>query len=91
MAALGTFAVGFFARPLGGIVFGHLGDRLGRKKSLVITLMLMGVATVCIGLLPTHQRIGLWWPCECCKASPWAENGAAPARCWRMQPAWWCC
>ncbi|MCP1291390.1 MHS family MFS transporter [Chromobacterium sp. S0633] len=62
MAALGTFAVGFFARPLGGIVFGHLGDRLGRKKSLVITLMLMGIATVCIGLLPTYQQIGLWAP-----------------------------
>jgi len=54
MAAFGTFAVGFFARPLGGIVFGHIGDRIGRKKSLIITLLMMGVVTVCIGLLPTY-------------------------------------
>ncbi|AZE50025.1 Putative Acetylpolyamine or polyamine transporter [Pseudomonas chlororaphis] len=58
MAAFGTFAVGFFARPLGGIVFGHMGDRIGRKKSLVITLLMMGVVTVCIGLLPTYAQIG---------------------------------
>ncbi|OLF53067.1 MFS transporter [Pseudomonas chlororaphis] len=58
MAAFGTFAVGFFARPLGGIVFGHIGDRIGRKKSLVITLLMMGVVTVCIGLLPTYAQIG---------------------------------
>ncbi|MCI8211232.1 LysR family transcriptional regulator [Pseudomonas sp. S25] len=58
MAAFGTFAVGFFARPLGGIVFGHIGDRIGRKKSLVITLVMMGVVTVCIGLLPTYAQIG---------------------------------
>ena len=58
MAAFGTFAVGFFARPLGGIVFGHVGDRIGRKKSLVITLLMMGIVTVCIGLLPTYAQIG---------------------------------
>lgn len=58
MAAFGTFAVGFFARPLGGVVFGHIGDRIGRKKSLVITLIMMGVVTVCIGLLPTYAQIG---------------------------------
>ncbi|MDE1194611.1 MAG: MFS transporter [Pseudomonas sp.] len=58
MAAFGTFAVGFFARPLGGVVFGHIGDRIGRKKSLVITLVMMGVVTVCIGLLPTYAQIG---------------------------------
>lgn len=62
MAAFGTFAVGFFARPLGGIVFGHIGDRIGRKKSLVITLVMMGVVTVCIGLLPTHAQIGVAAP-----------------------------
>ncbi|MDF0604484.1 MHS family MFS transporter [Neisseriaceae bacterium TC5R-5] len=62
LAALGTFAVGFFARPLGGVLFGHFGDKLGRKQSLVITLVMMGVATVCIGLLPTYQQIGLWAP-----------------------------
>ena len=58
MAAFGTFAVGFFARPLGGIIFGHIGDRIGRKKSLVITLLMMGVVTVCIGLLQTYAQIG---------------------------------
>jgi metabolite-proton symporter len=62
MAAFGTFAIGFFARPLGGIVFGHFGDRLGRKSMLVTTLMLMGIATVCIGLLPTYAQIGVAAP-----------------------------
>ncbi|PYG98570.1 alpha-ketoglutarate permease, partial [Arthrobacter stackebrandtii] len=62
MAAFGTFAVGFFARPLGGIVFGHVGDRIGRKKSLVITLLMMGIVTVCIGLLPTYAQIGATAP-----------------------------
>lgn len=62
MAAFATYAVGFFARPLGGIVFGHFGDKLGRKSMLVTTLMMMGVATVLIGLLPTYEQIGLWAP-----------------------------
>lgn len=62
MAAFATYAVGFFARPLGGIVFGHYGDKIGRKSMLVTTLMMMGVATVLIGLLPTYNQIGLWAP-----------------------------
>jgi MFS family permease len=62
MAAFGTFAVGFFARPLGGIIFGHIGDRIGRKKSLIITLLMMGVVTVCIGMLPTYTQIGVAAP-----------------------------
>ncbi|WP_176456832.1 MFS transporter [Bordetella genomosp. 5] len=62
LAAFGTFAVGFFARPLGGAVFGHIGDRIGRKKSLVITLLMMGTVTVLIGLLPTYASIGFWAP-----------------------------
>lgn len=62
MAAFATYAVGFFARPVGGIVFGHFGDRIGRKSMLVTTLMLMGVATVLIGLLPTYNQIGIWAP-----------------------------
>ena len=62
MAAFATFAVGFFARPLGGIVFGHYGDKVGRKAMLVTTLMLMGVATVLIGLLPTYEQIGVAAP-----------------------------
>lgn len=58
IAAFGTFAVGFIARPIGGIFFGHFGDRLGRKKALVAALMMMGVATTVIGLLPTYETIG---------------------------------
>ena len=61
MAAFGTYAIGFFARPVGGIIFGHYGDKLGRKSMLVTTLMLMGVATVLIGLLPTSE-IGIAAP-----------------------------
>ncbi len=62
MAAFATYAVGFFARPVGGIVFGHFGDKIGRKSMLVTTLMLMGVATILIGLLPTYDQIGMWAP-----------------------------
>jgi metabolite-proton symporter len=62
LAAFATFSVGFLARPLGGIVMGHFGDRVGRKSMLVISLLLMGVATVGIGLLPTYETIGAWAP-----------------------------
>ena len=62
MLAFATYAVGFVARPLGGIVFGHFGDRIGRKKLLMWSLMLMGVATALIGLLPTYAQIGVWAP-----------------------------
>ena len=62
MAAFGSFAVGFFARPLGGVVFGHYGDRIGRKAMLVTTLMMMGLATFCIGVLPTYESIGVAAP-----------------------------
>jgi metabolite-proton symporter len=57
-----TFAVGFVARPLGGAVFGHYGDRLGRKQMLVWSLLIMGVATALIGLIPTYDQIGIWAP-----------------------------
>src|SRR5215207_64574 len=57
-----TYAVGFAARPLGGIVFGHFGDRLGRKRLLVLSLLLMGAATFAIGLLPTYAAIGVAAP-----------------------------
>ena len=60
LAAFGTYAVGFVARPLGGIVFGHFGDRVGRKSMLMISLMLMGVPTVLIGLTPSYESIGYW-------------------------------
>lgn len=62
LLAFGTFALGFVARPIGGIVFGHYGDRIGRKRLLMISLILMGVATVLIGLLPTYAQIGVWAP-----------------------------
>jgi len=62
LMALATFGVAFLARPLGGIIFGHVGDRLGRKKSLVLTLLLMGVATFAIGVLPTYATIGIAAP-----------------------------
>jgi len=54
------FAVGFVARPLGGIIIGHDGDRVGRKSMLVLTLTIMGIATFLIGLLPTYEQIGPW-------------------------------
>lgn len=62
LAAFATFAVGFIARPMAGMVFGHLGDRLGRKKMLLFTMMLMGVATAGIGLLPSYASAGIWAP-----------------------------
>ena len=62
LLAFATFAVGFIARPIGGIVFGHYGDKIGRKKMLYLTLMIMGVATFIIGLLPTYNSIGIWAP-----------------------------
>ncbi|TCP52953.1 metabolite-proton symporter [Tamaricihabitans halophyticus] len=62
LLAFGTYAIGFIARPLGGLVFGHYGDRLGRKRLLVISLLMMGVATVAIGLLPTYASIGVAAP-----------------------------
>ena len=60
LAAFGTYAVGFVARPVGGIVIGHYGDKIGRKSMLVLTLVVMGVATFLIGLLPTYEQIGPW-------------------------------
>ncbi|HEX7236226.1 MAG TPA: MFS transporter [Gammaproteobacteria bacterium] len=62
LAAFATFAVGFVARPVGGLVFGHFGDRLGRKTMLVITLTMMGLATFAMGLMPTYESIGVWAP-----------------------------
>lgn len=60
LAAFGTYSVGFFARPLGGLVFGHFGDRVGRKQMLIITLFLMGIPTILIGLIPSYHSIGYW-------------------------------
>jgi len=60
LAAFATYAVGFAARPVGAAIFGHYGDRIGRKATLVATLVLMGVSSAIIGLLPTHREIGMW-------------------------------
>lgn len=62
LASLGSFAVGFLARPIGGAIFGHFGDRLGRKSMLMLTMVLMGLSTVAIGVLPTYALIGNWAP-----------------------------
>ncbi|WP_338881791.1 MFS transporter [Achromobacter veterisilvae] len=60
LAAFATYSVGFFARPLGGVIFGHYGDKIGRKSMLLITLLLMGVPTILIGLIPSYEQIGYW-------------------------------
>jgi MFS family permease len=60
--AFSTYAVGYLSRPLGGILFGHLGDRVGRRFVLVVTLMLMGLSTGLMGLMPTYATIGIWSP-----------------------------
>jgi MFS transporter, MHS family, shikimate and dehydroshikimate transport protein len=62
LLAYTTFAVGFVTRPLGGVIFGHFGDRIGRKSMLILTLMIMGVATMLIGFVPTYAQIGVWAP-----------------------------
>ena len=62
LLAFATFAVGFLMRPIGGLVFGHIGDRIGRKRSLALTMLIMGVATALIGFLPTAAQIGAWAP-----------------------------
>jgi MFS family permease len=62
LLAFATFAVGFVMRPVGGLVFGHIGDRIGRKRSLALTMLIMGAATALIGVLPTAAQIGVWAP-----------------------------
>jgi MHS family shikimate/dehydroshikimate transporter-like MFS transporter len=62
IAALGTYAAGFFARPVGAWIFGHYGDRIGRKKMLIITMIITALGTFAIGLMPTYNQIGVWAP-----------------------------
>jgi MHS family shikimate/dehydroshikimate transporter-like MFS transporter len=62
LASLATYAVGFFARPLGGVIFGYFGDRIGRKSSLLVTMTVTALGTFFVGLLPTYDQIGLWSP-----------------------------
>src|SRR5229473_4669901 len=59
LASFGTYAVGFAARPIGGVVCGHFGDRIGRRSMLILTLIIMGIATFLIGCLPTYNQIGI--------------------------------
>ncbi len=75
------FAAGFMLRPFGAIVFGRLGDIVGRKYTFLVTILLMGVSTFVIGLLPSYATAGIAarWPsspCGCCRASPWAASSA---------------
>lgn len=62
LASFGTLAVGYFARPLGGAIFGHFGDKVGRKTMLMITLFMMGAVSFAMGLMPTYDQIGIWAP-----------------------------
>ena len=62
MLAYVTFAVGFLARPIGGVIFGHFGDKIGRKSMLVMTIMIMGISTVLVAFVPTYAQIGIWAP-----------------------------
>ena len=82
LLAFSTYAIGFVARPIGGIVFGHFGDKVGRKSMLVLSLGIMGAATFCIGLLPCTRRSAspprsCSWSCASCRASRSAASGAA--------------
>ncbi|KAF1010747.1 MAG: Inner membrane metabolite transport protein YhjE [Pseudomonas fluorescens] len=86
LASFLTFGIAFIARPLGSALFGHFGDRIGRKSTLVASLLLMGVCTTLIGLLPGYDSIGVGprFCCACCvsaKGLAWVANGAA-------QPCW---
>src|SRR5690348_14005896 len=62
VASFATFGVGYFARPLGAFVLGHWGDKHGRKNVLVLCMLLIGLSTFCVGLLPTYAAIGIWAP-----------------------------
>ena len=69
IAAMGAFAAGFLVRPLGGLIFGHIGDTYGRKKALVLSVLLATIPTFMIGILPTYDAIGIWAPIIliCCR------------------------
>ena len=83
LASLATYSVGFVARPIGGAIFGHFGDRIGRKIMLMITMVIMALGTFAVGCLPTYQQIEdrgaqfFWSPCGSSRALASAANGAA--------------
>ena len=80
LLSFATFGVAFVARPFGGLFFGHLGDRIGRKPVLVITLMLVGAGTFLIGLLPTYDSVGIWAALLLVQqAPPWLPTNAFTA------------
>src|SRR3984957_12495424 len=60
LQAFGVFFIGFVGRPIGAAIFGHFGDRIGRKATLIVTLLVTGIATFCVGLVPTYATIGIW-------------------------------
>ena len=60
LQAFGIFFIGFVGRPIGAAIFGHWGDRIGRKATLIATLLISGIATVAVGLVPTYASIGIW-------------------------------
>lgn len=62
LLSFGTFAIGYMARPIGAMIFGHFGDKIGRKKTLVVTLYLMGISSFLMGLIPSYNSIGVWAP-----------------------------
>lgn len=78
MLAFATFAVGFVVRPLGGLLISHLGDRVGRKPAMILTIVLMGIATVGIGVLPTAEAIG--WPRRSCSSCSASSRASVPER-----------
>ena len=84
MLAYTTALVGFIARPVAGVIFGHFGDRVGRKKMLILTLLIMGLGTFLIGLLPTYDTIGVGHRsfCWCCASRrAWASAASGAAQC----------
>ena len=80
LAAFGTYFIGFIGRPIGAAIFGHYGDRVGRKATLIATLLCMGIATFLIAFVPTYAQIGIWGAViltilRVIRASAWAASG----------------
>src|ERR1700759_377437 len=85
LLSLATYGVAYVARPVGSVFMGHLGDRYGRKRVLVLTVTLMGTATFLVGCLPSYNSIGCWcrscwWRCDCCRAWPRLGSRPGPTR-----------